>query len=76
MLHLQNKHSSFPKVLYVRYIPSPHTADNIAKCYRSILGDYSLSPEDLFKVVCDYEVNNSASLSPFPLLKYICTSMQ
>ena len=56
-LHLQNKHRSFPKVLDVRYIPSPHNAENIAKCYHSILGDYGLSPDDLFKVVCDNASN-------------------
>ena len=56
-LHLQNKHRSFLKVLDVRYIPSPHNAENIAKCYHSILGDYGLSPDDLFKVVSDNASN-------------------
>ena len=52
-LHLQNRHRSFPKVLDVRYIPSPHNAANIATCYHSILGEYGLNPDDLFKVVSD-----------------------
>jgi hypothetical protein len=45
-LHLQNKHHSFPKVLDVHYSRSPHNAENIAKCYHSILGDYGLSPDE------------------------------
>ena len=56
-LHLQNRHRSFPKVLDVRYIPSPHNAENVAKTFHSILGDYGLSPDDLFKVVSDNASN-------------------
>jgi hypothetical protein len=56
-MHLQNKHQAVSKVMDVAYIPSPHTAANIAKCYNTIVGQFGLNPEDFFKTVCDNASN-------------------